>query len=293
MSWLVSEISIKLSRCPVNFDILLPRARVSQLLSEMEFIVSLFQTNIPDHGDDNDRVSLEWDDYDNSNYYSLYYNKSLSSVCSVVGDGDHNNVDDGDWDGDHNDVDGDWDGDHDNVEGDQDDDHEDVEGVFKGDHEDDEGVFEGDHEDGKGKDDHDNHMDEVKEYHEEDYEEDYEEDGKIAERVMQRKRTAKSSSTLVDKNDIELSQIDDATQSQANNFISSLLTFVSRVAPGNVFSVMKSARRRKRRVIINQTDPSRAQIHTKDLLWPYKNKKLILAKIFWIWIFRLKNTLDR
>ena len=123
-------------------------------------------------------------------------------------------------------------------------------------------------------------MDEVKEYHEEDYEEDYEEDGKIAERVMQRKRTAKSSSTLVDKNDIELSQIDDATQSQANNFISSLLTFVSRVAPGNVFSVMKSARRRKRRVIINQTDPSRAQIHTKDLLWQYKNKKLILAKIF-------------
>ena len=29
------------------------------------------------------------------------------------------------------------------------------------------------------------------------------------------------------------------------------------------------------------------------MLWPYRNKKLILAKLFWLWIFRLKNTLVR
>ena len=32
---------------------------------------------------------------------------------------------------------------------------------------------------------------------------------------------------------------------------------------------------------------------TKYLLCTYKNEKMILAKIFWLWIFRLKNTLVR
>ena len=57
---LLSEINQKVSKCPVAPTQLLPRVGV--ILSEMELIVALSQSNSVDNGDDDE--SLDWDNYD-------------------------------------------------------------------------------------------------------------------------------------------------------------------------------------------------------------------------------------
>ena len=244
---LLSEINQTISECPnlVQSRKLLPRVNV--ILSEITLVVSFAQTDCSSSIDeDNDDItSLEWDSYNNYNYYDhLYFdnNFDLSSMFDdhddVGGDDINNNVE-GDRDGDQEDVEGGRDGDHEDVEGGRDDDHEDVEGVHDNDREEVEGV----------QDDQD------------------EADMNIAQRVVMRRRysatttdpshISKSSTTPAENTSSaagdglnnSLASPSPSTTNQANNCISSLLTFISRIAPGDVFSASKSVRRRKRRMM--------------------------------------------
>ena len=254
---LLSEINQIMSRCQfqVQSNTLLPR--VDQILSEMKLIVSLSQTSVPEIVDvECSSLDMEWDyDY---NYYNLYYNKSLSSVFSV-GDVDR--------DGDHDDVEGDRHDDHEEVEEVHDDDHDDIEGILGDDYEDVEGVPGDDHEDVEGVlDDHD------------------EDDMNIAERVMLRRRsstmprdTSNNIMTSISadypstsaRDDINYSPIVVTTRKQVELSIDNLITFISRIAPNDVFSMRKSQRKKKKKMIKAIHPELRSLFHhSQDLFSP-------------------------
>ena len=69
---LMSEINQLISQCPVPVQSKQLLPRVNQILSEMTFVVAFAQSDCSSSGiasDDSSNVSLEWEDYNNTNYY--------------------------------------------------------------------------------------------------------------------------------------------------------------------------------------------------------------------------------
>ena len=243
---LLSEVAMKLSKCPVEANKLLPR--VNNILSEMMWIVNLSKSATADncfadfdHGGD---VSLEWDDENNiinysNEYYSLFHDDALDDQTPD----DHEEVDlipDDDLDSFAKSEDqvpelci------NDKVIEDEDEDKDEEDGIY--------------------------------------------DDENIADRVMSRRRSRKMSLTFSPASDASSILFGQAaavsassapsenvpTKSQANNFISSLLTFVSRIAPGDVFSATKSVRRKKKRMMKSVHPVLRCLFkHSLDLFTP-------------------------
>lgn len=239
---LLSEINQKVSKCPVAPTQLLPRVGV--ILSEMELIVALSQTNSV--GGDDDDESLDWDNYDYNHHHHIYYNNdSLSCSLSNLDDvGRYDVPDDVGGDEDHDDdVEG-VDNHHDDTRGDDnlddvvvgDDNHDDVGGDDVGDD---------DHSEG---------------------EEDQGEDGNIADRVMLRRRSStlkpggcsscsttsggdSSSSTTVTSTTSVPDVVKPSVSKQANIFINKMLMFISRITVNDKYSKQKSERMRRRKCI--------------------------------------------
>ena len=256
---LLSEINQKVSKCPVAPTQLLPRVGV--ILSEMELIVALSQSNSVDDGDDDE--SLDWDNYDYNHHHHIYYNNdSLSCSLSSLDDVGCYDV--------HDDVGGDYD----DVGGDVCHYEVKLDVVC--------------HDDGGGNENHDD----VKDDHHDDDEGDdindaqtsvgVEEDGNIADRVMLRRRSTNieskpggdSSSSTISGGDSSsstssggdssssttsggdspssstgLDDINPSISKQANLFINKMLMFISRIAPNNKFSKQKSEKMRRKKIV--------------------------------------------
>ena len=184
--------------------------------------------------------------------FKNYINDSMS-FSSIFGEGDDDQEDD----------------DNNNQEGVRDDDDDDdVEGV--NDDADDDNV--------QGvRDDDDNDIDEVQDDHDED-------DMNIAERVMLRRRsltmsrdTSNNIMTSISadypstsaRDDINYSPIVVTTMKQVELSIDNLITFISRIAPNDVFSMRKSRRWRKRKVMKAIHPELRSLFHhSQDLFSP-------------------------
>ena len=233
---LMSEINQLISQCPVPVQSrkLLPRINV--ILSEMTFVVSYAQTD-SSSGDDSDDGSLIWDSnytYSNNANYNSYY--SLFHA-------DAESTDEGDERADEADI-----------------------SKNSNEHEEDVDMIPVGHEEidmtpvGHDKVDmtpvgHEKVNMKVGDDAIEDIDDGEDDYDNIATRVMARRRSSihpdevdwlVSSPEDVDGSFISLGDVD-SRPIQANSFTSSLLTFISRVAPGDVFSTKKSARRRKRK----------------------------------------------
>ena len=230
---LMSEINTKLSRCPVNSYKLLPR--VARLLSEMEFVVSLSQNTVPElsDNDDYDNISLDWDSYNNPNYYDLHiydsYNHNMSSSTAHHVEEDYHDGVEEDY---QHDVEEDH---HDDVEEDL---HDISEDVLHDNAEDER--YDKIEDGGDG-------VDMISDYLEGGESDEY----SIADRVLARRRSTPEpdQSCCQDQPSSSTSAPQPQHPPQADLIINNVLTCISRTAPNDIFSVRRSRRMRMKKTM--------------------------------------------